>query len=111
MDVYALLKIFSMTQYPILLPTHDHLTRLIILDAHETLGHGTGVEHTLSQLHVLFWVINGECKVRSIIKSCPTCRRRFSTQTAGAIMALLPKSRLHSLRAFNKVGINYAGPF
>lgn len=99
------------TKHPILLPKHDHLTQLIILDAHETLGHGTGVEHTLTQLRVRFWVINGRSKVRSIIKSCPACRRRFSTQTASQMMAPLPKSRLHSLRAFDKVGIDYAGPF
>ena len=99
------------TKYPVLLPKHDHLTRLIVFDTHETLGHGTGVEHTLTQLRARFWIINGRCVVRSIIKSCPACRRRFSTQTASQMMAPLPKPRLHSLRAFDKIGIDYAGLF
>ncbi len=38
------------TRHPILLPK-DHVgTRLIITDAHENLGHGSGVEHILTEL-------------------------------------------------------------
>jgi hypothetical protein len=32
-------------------------------------------------------------------------------QTAGQMMAPLPKARLCSLRAFDRIGIDYAGPF
>ena len=75
------------TKYPILLPKNHHLTRLVVLDAHETLGHGSGIEHTLTQLRGRFWIVKGRRVVRNIIKSCPECRRRFSMQTAGQMMA------------------------
>ncbi len=42
------------TKHPILLPKNHPLTRLIVIDAHETLGHGSGVEHTLTQLRARF---------------------------------------------------------
>ena len=58
-----------------------------------------------------FWIVKGRRVVRNIIKSCPECRRRFSMQTAGQMMAPLPKARLYSLRAFDRIGIDYAGPF
>ena len=99
------------TKYPILLPKNHHLTRLVVLDAHETLGHGSGIEHTLTQLRVRFWIVKGRRVVRNIIKSCPECRRRFSMQTADQMMAPLPNARLYSLRAFDRIGIDYAGPF
>ena len=99
------------TKHPILLPKNHPLTRLIVIDAHETLGHGSGVEHTLTQLRARFWVVKGRRVVRNIIQSCPACRRRFSVKTAGQMMAPLPEARLYSLRAFDRIGIDYAGPF
>lgn len=66
---------------------NHHLTRLVVVDAHETLGHGSGVEHTLTQLRVRFWIVKRRCVVRNSIKSCPECRGRFSLKTVGQMMA------------------------
>jgi hypothetical protein len=99
------------TRCPILLPKDHHFTRLIVLHAHRTLGHGSGTELTLTQLRTKFWIIQGRRVVRSIVETCPECRRRFSTKPASQRMAPLPKSRLSSIRAFEKVGVDYAGPF
>ena len=100
------------TRHPILLPKDHAVTRLVIVDAHERLGHGTGVEHVLTELRSRFWIVKGRRMVRNVIESCTECRRRFSTKIGNQMMAPLPKSRLQSsLRAFEKVGVDYGGPF
>ena len=87
------------TKHPIVLPKDHYLTRLIILDVHEALGYGSGIEHRLTQLRVRFWMVKGRRYVRAVVTSCPECRRRFSTKTAGQMMAPLPRPRLESMRA------------
>ncbi|KAL9966671.1 hypothetical protein ACROYT_G024783 [Oculina patagonica] len=100
------------TRHPILLPKDHAVTRLVIVDAHERLGHGTGVEHVLTELRSRFWIVKGRRMVRNVIEACAECRRRFSTKIGNQMMAPLPKSRLQSsLRAFEKVGVDYGGPF
>ena len=47
------------TRCPILLPKDYHFTQLVVLHAHKTLGHGTGTEHTLTQLRSKFWIPRG----------------------------------------------------
>ena len=97
------------TRCPILLPKDHHLTRLIVLHAHRTLGHGSGTEHTLTQLRTKFWIIQGGRVVRNIVEACP---EDFPpSQPASQRMAPLPKSRLSSISAFEKVGVDYTGPF
>ena len=100
------------TKHPILLPKDHAVTRLVVTDTHERIGHGSGVDHTLTELRARFWIIKGRRVVRNIIEACPQCRRRFSTKTANQMMAPLPRSRLQgSVRAFEKVGVDYAGPY
>ena len=98
------------TRHPILLPKDHVVTRLIIKDAHEELGHGSGVEQVLTLLRSRFWIVKGRRAVRNIVESCAQCRRRFSVKTAEQKMAPLPRPRLQSLRAFERVGVDYGGP-
>ena len=49
---------------------------------------------------------------RSITEACAECRHRFTMKIGNQMMAQLPKSRLQSsLRSFQKVGVDYGGPF
>ena len=99
-------------KYQILLPKDHTITKLVISDRHERLGHGTGTEHLLAELHARFWVVKGRRAVRNVVESCPGCRRLFSAKPAGQMMAPLPETRVTSpLRAFERVGVDYAGPF
>ena len=99
-------------KHPILLPKDHPVTKLIVVNTHERLGHGSGVEHALTELRARFWVVKGRRVVRNTIEACPECRRRFKTRPAEQMMAPLPKSRLQaSARAFERVGVDYAGPF
>ena len=99
-------------RHPILLPKDHTVTRLIIISAHVNLGHGSGVEHVLTELRARFWIIKGRRTVRNTIEKCPGCRRRFTGKPTTQMMAPLPMSRLQCpLRAFERVGVDYGGPY
>ena len=50
--------------------------------------------------------------VRRVTEACAECRRRFTKKIGNQMMASLPKSKLQSsLRAFEKVSVDYGGPF
>ena len=100
------------TKHPILLPKDHAVTRLVVTDTHERSGHGSGLDHTLTDLRARFLIIKGKRVVRNILEACPQCRRRFSFKTANQMMAPLPRSRLQgSVRTFEKVGMDYVGPY
>ena len=46
-------------KHPILLPKDHAVTRLVVTDTNERLGHGSGVDHTLTELRARFWIIKG----------------------------------------------------
>ena len=99
-------------RHPILLPKDHPVTKLIIVDAHEARGHGTGVEHLLTELRSRYWVIKGRRAVRNVVEKCPGCRRRFTKKQPGQMMAPLPQARIElPLKAFDRVGVDYGGPF
>ena len=88
------------------------MTRLIVIDAHERIGHGSGVGHVLTELCSRFWITKGRHVIRNITEACAECRRRFTMKTGSQMMAPLPRSRLRlSLRAFERVGVDFGGPF
>ena len=73
------------TRHPILLPKNHPVTRLRVIDAHEKLGHGSGVEHVLTELRSRFWIVKGRQVVRNIVNACAECRRRFTTKIGSQI--------------------------
>ena len=100
------------TRHPILLPKDHPVTRLIVIDSHKRLSHGAGVEQVMTRLRSRFWIVKGRRLVCSISEACAECRRHFTKMIGNQMMAPLPKSRLQSsLRAFEKVGVDYGGPF
>ena len=98
-------------KYPIILPKDHPLTRLIIVNRHEKIGHNSGVEHLLTEVRSRFWVIKERRTVRSIVEKCLGCWR-LKAKPIEQRMAPLPKSRLElPLRAFDRIGTDYGGPF
>ncbi|XP_068215919.1 uncharacterized protein [Palaemon carinicauda] len=60
--------------FPVLLPKHGFLTKLLIRDMHVSLGHA-GVYSILAQLRKQFWIIHFYSTVKKVLRECITCRR------------------------------------
>lgn len=99
-------------RYPIILPRRHHVTRLIVKQYHENSNHVAGTNHLLALISEKYWLVHGREEIRDCEKSCLVCKRR-TAKAAQQIMAPLPKERAStlSLRAFNKIAVDYAGPF
>ena len=65
------------TRHPILLPKDHPVRRLVIVDAHERLGHGAGVEQVLTELRSRFWIVKGRRMVRSVTAACADVSMSF----------------------------------
>lgn len=96
-------------KHPILLPSHNKTVSLMLSYEHHRLGHA-GAQNVLSSFRLKFWPLNGLKETKQLISRCVTCYR-FKAQPATQIMAQLPKDRVNISRAFNRVGIDYGGPY
>lgn len=97
-------------KHPIILPKKCKVTDMIVNDCHVKLGH-TGKEHILSKLREKYWILNGNSAVKSLINKCIICKKLRGKPIIQK-MADLPKERLESNQPpFNKVGVDYFGPF
>ncbi|XP_057660737.1 uncharacterized protein LOC130896573 [Diorhabda carinulata] len=76
---------------------------------HVRLGHAGG-QNVLSNVRLRYWPLNGLRQIKQIIRDCKVCYR-LNAQTARQIMADLPKDRVTYSRPFQKVGVDFGGPF
>ena len=53
-------------RHPILLPSHHHVTDLIIREVHHNSYHA-GIQTTLHTIRQRFWLLNGKNQVRRIV--------------------------------------------
>jgi len=95
-------------KHPIIIPHEDHLSTLIIQDAHQRTLHG-GNQLTLAVIRRKYWIIRGKTSVRKILRNCITCHR-FKANPVHQIMGNLPEPRVNPSPPFVHAGIDYAGP-
>ena len=96
------------SKHPLILTKDQHISSLILKDAHEGLGHA-GRTHTLSSVR-RFWIVKGNSAVRKIIGECSICRR-YNARPLEQKMANLPTARvLPDSTPFTNTGIDYFGP-
>ena len=96
------------TKFPLLLPRHQHLTKLLILHAHQITLHG-GVSDTLCKMRENFWIPKGRQVVKSTIKMCYTCKRLEGRPYSYPSPPPLPKERVEEARPFEIIGVDYTG--
>ena len=96
-------------QHPILLPRSNFLTDLIIKYYHLHCLHA-GVQTTLYAMRQRFWPIDGRNQIKKLIRKCINCFRAKPI-LANPKMGNLPGARVIKTRPFNRVGIDYCGPF
>ena len=96
------------TKFPYLLPSRHTLTTLIILATHTTQLHG-GVNRTVTALREKFWIISARRYVRSVIRTCVTCRKVCGKPYSKPDPPPLPKSRAQLAPPFTVTGVDFTG--
>lgn len=96
-------------KHPIILVKGSKLTQLIIINEHIRQLHA-GPKLLLSSLNQSYWLINGIREIKKCTYKCITCFR-LKANASKQLMGSLPSSRVRkSVRAFQKTGIDFAGP-
>ena len=117
LDEYGLIRVGGRIQgskettdkkHPWLLPPKHELTKKIIRNEHERLGHA-GSQAVLAMVRSKFWPIDGRSCVRSVLHKCVVCFKS-KPLLLNAKMGNLPTTRLNPTRPFAVVGIDFAGP-
>lgn len=96
------------TKHPIIIPSNQHITTLLINEAHKQTLHG-GIQVMMTYLRSNYWIINLKSAVRKCIRSCKVCiinKGKINNQ----LMGELPAVRVRPQRAFLNSGVDYAGP-
>lgn len=94
-------------KHPIILPSNDKLTELLINQAHQTNLHG-GARLTLSYLRNRYWIIGGMRSVKNYLLKCVRCHRYKHTKNS-QLMADLPRPRVTPSRPFTHTGVDFTG--
>ena len=67
-------NIFSYdTRHPVLLPGQSLISKLILIDLHETLGH-PGYNRVIGESRNKYWIFNGRKLAKKIGYHCVDCR-------------------------------------
>ena len=96
-------------KHPMILPKNSHISDLLIENEHERSKH-MGTQTVISNLRQRFWIIGIRSKARKLLGRCVICFK-FKPRPAQQQMGLLPPERIDQVRAFFRVGIDFAGPF
>ncbi|XP_045215312.2 uncharacterized protein LOC123565509 [Mercenaria mercenaria] len=96
------------TRFPYLIPSRGKLTELLVTDAHETQLHA-GLESTVTYLRQRFWIPSIRQRVRTIIRTCVTCRKLTAKPYRVPDPPPLPSDRLKHAPPFTVTGIDFTG--
>ncbi|XP_055715552.1 uncharacterized protein LOC129809615 [Phlebotomus papatasi] len=96
-------------KHPILLPPKHHLTRLISDMTHLQTCHG-GPHMILATMRQMYWPLRGLDVAKATVRQCIRCFR-CNPKAAHQIMGNLPPARVQFSRPFQRVGIDFCGPF
>lgn len=95
-------------KHPIIIPSKQHVTKLIIADAHTKTLHGT-VQQVMTYIRTKYWVIGLKSAVRDFNRKCVVCIKD-NALTKQQLMGQLPTARVTQQRAFYNSGVDFAGP-
>ena len=95
--------------YPVFIPRDSLLAEKIVQDAHLRTIHG-GVNMTMAEVRQYYWIPKLRSLVKKVRKNCYGCKRFQVTALAKPPPGNLPLDRTVGSRAFQVVGVDYAGP-
>jgi len=81
------------TKHPILLPSDNTVTEMIIRKAHQKVFHN-GVRETLAQVRAKYWIVGGRQVVKRLVGKCNTCRKLEGLPYGSPKLSQLPKGRV-----------------
>ncbi|PFX24893.1 uncharacterized protein LOC111331024 [Stylophora pistillata] len=96
------------TKFPVLLPSKDRFTDLVIHSTHVKQLHA-GVNSTLTALRQSYWVPSGRQRVKTLIDKCLTCRKVSGSAYNQPDPPPHPKSRMQQTQPFEVTGVDYTG--
>ena len=70
----------------------------------------SGVESTLSNIRLYYWIIRGRSFVKSILKNCYLCKLVLGKPVMPPPTLALLDYRLYSMFPFQTIGTDYTGP-
>ena len=94
---------------PLLLRSNSYFTNLIILRSHEKVFHN-GLEATLSNIRLHYWITKGRQSVKNVLKKCFLCKLVKGKFITPAKTPSLPTFRVNCSHSFESVGVDFAGP-
>ena len=80
---------------PVMLPSKHPFVKLLVIDMHHKVKHG-GVNDTLVALCGQYWVLRGRQVVKSIVRSCVTCKKLEGLPYCSQLPPDLPICRVHT---------------
>ncbi|KAI5731279.1 hypothetical protein M8J77_007377 [Diaphorina citri] len=95
-------------KHPIILPSNNVLTDLLIQEEHGRCLHG-GVNMVLYNLRLQYWPLHGKSAVKRVLRKCVTCFKAKPTPCQ-QLMGHLPKARVSPGRPFLKSSVDYGSP-
>ena len=102
-------KLSYSKRHPLILNGKHPITKLLIRSEHRRLLHG-GPSLVITSLSRRFHIVNSRKTVRSLVRQCVTCRRR-AIKPQLQMLGQLPPEQITPDSVFERVGIDYAGPF
>ena len=94
---------------PILLPSRNRFSELIIADCHEGVFHN-GTVDTLNLMRQRYWVLRGREQVKRLVRHCTVCKKLEGLPFKTVFNPDLPRFRVDEAPPFSNVGIDFAGP-
>ena len=70
----------------------------------------SGVESTLSNIRLYYWIIQGRSFVKSILKNCYLCKLVLGKPVMPPQTPTLSDYRFYCMFLFQTIGIDYTGP-
>ena len=93
----------------VLLPSSNYFTKLLILYTHDKVCHA-GVESTLTELRLKYWIIKGRQTVQKVVSPCVTCKKVQGKVLRPPPTPALPEYRVCAEFPFQVTGFDFAGP-
>lgn len=96
-------------KHPMIIPERHHFTNIVIEALHQEQLR-IGQNGLLSKIREQFWPVNAKRTINRVLKRCVRCFRA-NPKNVLQFMGGLPSARVTIASPFQKMGVDYVGPF